>query len=55
MQNFCFQKVNCNYGGHDLFTSLAQLHSLWENEEQFVNKMEVAVENIEAMTLSMKR
>jgi hypothetical protein len=25
--------AECSYGGHDLFTSLSQLHSLWQNEQ----------------------
>ena len=44
-----------SYGGHDLFTSLSQLHSLWKNEQAFVNKMEAAVSNMETMVNVMKR
>lgn len=44
-----------SYGGHDLFTSLSQLHSLWTNEQAFVNKMEAALTNMETMVDVMKR
>ena len=44
-----------SYGGHDLFTSLSQLHSLWTNEQAFVNKMESTVTNMETMINVMKR
>ena len=47
--------VLCSYGGHDLFTSLSQLHSLWRNEQAFVNKMEEALTNMETMVTAMKR
>ena len=47
--------VLCSYGGHDLFTSLSQLHSLWRNEQAFVNKMEEALANMETMVTAMKR
>ena len=47
--------VRGSYGGHDLFTSLSQLHSLWTNEQAFVNKMETAVSNMETMVNVMKR
>jgi len=44
-----------SYGGHDLFTSLSQLHSLWKNEQAFVNKMEEAANNMEVMLTGMRR
>ena len=44
-----------SYGGHDLFTSLSQLHSLWTNEQAFVNKMEATITNMETMINVMKR
>ena len=43
------------FGGHDLFTSLSQLHSLWQNEQAFVNKMEEAATSMEAMLTAMRR
>jgi hypothetical protein len=47
--------VMSSYGGHDLFTSLSQLHSLWKNEQTFVLKMEETLNNMETMITSMKR
>jgi len=32
------------FGGHDLFTSLAQLEVLWKNDRQIVSKMQAAIE-----------
>ena len=47
--------VMSGYGGHDLFTSLSQLHTLWKNEQNFVQKMESAVTDMETMIISFKR
>ena len=33
-------RVLSDYGGHDLFTSLAQLEVLWHNERKVVGEME---------------
>ena len=40
-------KVNADVGGHDLFTSLAQLEVLWKNELEVIKVMEVAITKME--------
>ena len=47
--------VMSSYGGHDLFTSLSQLHTLWRNEQTFVVKMESTLADLETVVTSMKR
>ncbi len=47
--------VMSSYGGHDLFTSLSQLHTLWKNEQTFVQKMESTLADLETVVTSMKR
>ena len=46
--------ANATVGGHDLFTSLAQLEVLWKNEMQVVNVMENAIEKMEKATNALK-
>ena len=35
------------FGGHDLFTSLAQLEVLWQNDKIVVNQMEEVIKKME--------
>ena len=47
--------AGCDYGGHDLFTSLGQLHELWKNENAVVEDMRKAVKNLDVMRESLQR
>ena len=47
--------AGCDYGGHDLFTSLGQLHELWKNENAAVEDMRKAVKNLDVMRESLQR
>ena len=47
--------VGCEYGGHDLFTSLSQLHELWKNENVVVDDMRKVVKNLDVMRESLQR
>ena len=46
--------ANATVGGHDLFTSLAQLEVLWKNEMQVVDVMENAIKKMESATNILK-
>ena len=46
--------VNASVGGHDLFTSLAQLEVLWKNEMQIINTMEDAIRKMETASNALK-
>ena len=46
--------VIANVGGHDLFTSLAQLEVLWHNDREVVSVMEDAIGKMESATLALK-
>ena len=46
--------VKSHVGGHDLFTSLAQLEVLWFNELETIKVMERAIINMEKATKSLK-
>jgi hypothetical protein len=45
----------CDFGGHDLFTSLAQLEVLWHNDRQIVKDMEALLGKNDNLTQTMKR
>ena len=47
--------VKSHVGGHDLFTSLAQLEVLWFNELETIKVMERAIINMEKATKSLKK
>ena len=47
--------VKSHVGGHDLFTSLAQLEVLWFNELETIKVMERAIINMEKATISLKK
>ena len=47
--------AGCEYGGHDLFTSLGQLHELWKNENAVVDDMRKVVKNLDVMRESLQR
>ena len=46
--------VNASVGGHDLFTSLAQLEVLWKNEMQMIKTMEDAIRKMETASNALK-
>ena len=47
--------VKSHVGGHDLFTSLAQLKVLWFNELETIKVMERAIINMEKATKLLKK
>ena len=47
--------VKSDVGGHDLFTSLAQLEVLWYNEIEIIKVMERAITNMEKATKSLQK
>ena len=44
-----------DFGGHDLFTSLAQLEVLWHNEREIVSQMEGMLEVNENITKALNK
>merc|ERR1712223_297310 len=46
--------TNASVGGHDLFTSLAQLEVLWTNEMKVVDLMENAIKKMESASNALK-
>ena len=46
--------VVAEFGGQDLFTSLAQLEVLWQNERKVVQQMENTIEKMETALQSLK-
>ena len=46
--------VVAEFGGQDLFTSLAQLEVLWQNERKVVQQMESTIEKMETALQSLK-
>ena len=44
-----------DYGGHDLFTSLAQLEVLWHNDREVVQKMEDTIDMLENAAKSLRK
>ena len=46
--------TNASVGGHDLFTSLAQLEVLWKNEMKVVDLMENAIKKMESASNALK-
>ncbi len=47
--------VNCDVGGHDLFSSLAQLEVLWKNDVKIVETMENMAEKLENASMAIKQ
>ena len=47
--------VVAEFGGQDLFTSLAQLEVLWQNERKVVQQMESTIEKMETALHSLKK
>ena len=47
--------VKSDVGGHDLFTSLAQLEVLWFNELESIKVMERTILNMEKATKSLQK
>lgn len=48
-------QVKADVGGHDLFTSLAQLEVLWKNEMEIVEVMKTAIAKMEIATEAMNK
>ena len=46
--------VGAEYGGHDLYTSLAQLEVLWHNDIKVVKQMEEVIRKMEIVTKAFK-
>ena len=46
--------VGAEYGGHDLFTSLAQLEVLWKNDINVVQQMEKLIMKLETTISTLK-
>ena len=44
--NLCVKVSVADVGGHDLFTSLAQLEVLWHNEMEIVKVMKDTIEKL---------
>jgi hypothetical protein len=42
------------FGGHDLFTSLAQLEVLWHNDRQVVKDMENMIKKLDEVKKSLE-
>ena len=42
----CMKTSSADVGGHDLFTSLAQLEVLWQNEMEVVKVMKDTIEKL---------
>ncbi len=49
-----FQPIHADVGGHDLFTSLAQLEVLWKNEMEIVPIMQEAIVKMERATKALQ-
>ncbi len=47
--------VDGAFGGHDVFTSLAQLRQLWRSDRDAVARMELAADNLESMSRVLRR
>lgn len=43
------------FGGHDLFTSLAQLEVLWHNDREVVKDMEVMIKKMDKAKKSLEK
>ena len=46
--------IKADIGGHDLFTSLAQLDVLWKNEMDIIKVMEGAITKMDKATNALK-
>ncbi len=51
----CAFTARCDYGGHDLFTSLSELRELWENEREVVAEMRVAIRLMDDIKESLQK
>ena len=47
--------VKADFGGHDLFTSLAQLEVLWKNEIEVVKDMQSMIGKLERAKKSLEK
>lgn len=43
------------FGGHDLFTSLAQLQVLWQNDQEVVKDMEKMIPKLDKAKKSLEQ
>jgi hypothetical protein len=44
-----------DFGGHDLFTSLAQLEVLWKNEREVVEDMKDIIKKLDRAKTSLEQ
>ena len=49
-----WKTVKAEHGGHDLFTSLAQLEVLWQNDIKVVARMEETIRKMEKTIKTFK-
>lgn len=49
-----FKEATADVGGHDLFTSLAQLEVLWHNDKSAVAIMEQAIKKLDETSQALK-
>jgi hypothetical protein len=47
--------LEATVGGHDLFTSLAQLEVLWHNDRTVVNQMVQTIEKMDKASKALKQ
>jgi hypothetical protein len=47
--------VAADFGGHDLFTSLAQLEVLWKNEREVVEDMKDIIKKLDRAKKSLEQ
>jgi len=47
--------VEAAFGGHDLFTSLAQLEVLWHNEREVVKDMQNIIKKLDKAKKSLEQ
>jgi hypothetical protein len=47
--------VAADFGGHDLFTSLAQLEVLWKNEREVVEDMKDIIKKLDRAKTSLEQ
>ena len=49
------EDVRSDFGGHDLFTSLAQLEVLWHDDREVVEEMQNTIVKLERAKQSLER
>ena len=51
---FSIKATIADVGGHDLFTSLAQLEVLWKNEMEVIELIKDTIEQIDKASIALK-